>query len=152
MRQLSAIPAAVTLVWLVPAGVIWLAELAMMSPLPGPALGPISVELLRVMLIAQLLALCLFAPQWRADAVAMSLLPAWPMITLLGYAAGVPALQLLGTQVIAAATGLLVVAVTAPLRQRRGRETARLLLGAAGLAAAGLAWLVRDDWLPGMLQ
>jgi hypothetical protein len=152
MRQLSVIPAAVTLVWLVPACAIWLAELSMMSPLPGPALGPVSGELLRAVLIAQLLALCLFAPQWQADAVAMSLLPAWPLIALLGYAAGAPALTLLGTQTVAGATGLLLTALTAPLRQRPGRDTARLLQGTAGLVAAGLAWLVRDAWLPGMLQ
>ena len=151
MRRLSAIPAVVTLVWLLPAGAAWFAELSMMSPLPGPELGPASLDTLRLVLLAQLLALCLFAPQWQANAVAASLLPAWPLVALLGYATGIPAPTLVGTQIGIAATGLLITALTAPLRRPGGGETAQLLRAAAGTVAAGIAWLVRDSWLPGML-
>jgi hypothetical protein len=152
VRRLSAIPAAVTLVWLVPIGLAWLAALSMMSPLPGPALGPLSLDVLRIALVAQLVTLCLFAPQWHSLAVPASLLPAWPMLALLGHAAGIPAPSLIGTQVVAAGTGLLLTALTAPLRRPPGGETAQLLRGTAGVVAAGLAWLVRDTWLPGMLS
>lgn len=149
MRRLSPIPAVVTLLWLVPAGTAWLAELSMMSPLPGPALAPASLDALHVVLLAQCLSLVLFAPQWQAAAVPTALLPAWPLLALLGYATGVTLITLMITQLFAAAAGLLVVAVTAPLRRPAGGDTLRLARASAGLVAAAIAWLLRDAWLPG---
>ena len=64
MRALKLTPMLVGLMCALPISVWWFAQLTLVSPLPGPALAPLSLEVLTVLISVQLLVLCLFAPLW----------------------------------------------------------------------------------------
>lgn len=164
MQPLSATPILFTLIYSSLISVWWFAQLSMLSPLPGPALAPVSSQVLQALVAVQILGLCLFVPMWilhdskqagpRSSRlrypliIASSLLPAWPLIAMLGLATGVSFTSLAITQALAIGIGL-AVAIVATLGQNLVAtvELQRLINTGIGALAAACAWLLRDSFL-----
>ena len=148
MRELDATPSWLTITYLVPFSVWWLTQLSMLAEPPSRPLGSISLQVLQALLATQMLGLCLFAPHWRAVSVAAAMLPAWPVLAILGFAAGVSISALAATEATIAIAGLIVMALTALVRKLFSvEEMQRLAITSLGFAAAILAWLSRALWL-----
>ena len=164
MRALKLTPALVGLMCALPISVWWFTQLTLVAPLPGPALAPLSREVQTVLVSVQLLVLCLFAPLWvlndarlcngrsgallAAATIASILLPAWPLIVMLGLASGVSFSALLATQIVIALAGLVIVAIASVARAVfDSTESLRLILTGLGVAAAFAAWSLRASWL-----
>lgn len=164
MRALKLTPALVGLMCALPISVWWFARLTFVSPLPGPELAPLSLEVLTVLVSVQLLVMCLFAPLWvlndarlcngrpgallAAATIASMLLPVWPLIVMLGLASGASFSALVTTQVVIALAGLVIVAIASVSRAVIDTtEALRLILTGLGAAAAFAAWSLRASWL-----
>ena len=164
MQPLSATPILLTLIYSLPISVWWFAQLSMLSPLPGPALAPVSSPVLQTLVVVQILCLCLFVPMWilhdSAQAgprspklrysliIASSVLPAWPLIVMLGLATGVSFASLATTQVLAVTIGFIVATVATLGRKLVATvELQRLINTSVGAIAAACAWLLRDSYL-----
>ncbi len=82
----------------------------------------------------------------------MSLLPAWPLLAMLGLAAGLSAARLAATEAAVAAIGLVVLGIAALIRKSKlGAEGLRLALASTGAVAAALAWSWRAELLQGLV-
>ncbi len=150
MRSVSATPAYLAIAWMIPLGIWWFGSLSTMSQAPSPALGSFSAEVVQALVIVQMLSVCLFAAQWHPSSIAAHLLPAWPLLAMLGLAAGMPTVGLLASQLAVAASGAAVFGIAAVLRRfHMPAETMRLALTSLGVVCAGLAWMSRAAWLPG---
>jgi hypothetical protein len=164
MRALKLTPTLVGLMCALPISVWWFAQLTLVSPLPGPALAPLSREVLTVLVSVQLLVMCLFAPLWvlndarlcngrsgallAAATIASMLLPTWPLIVMLGLASGASFSGLLITQIVIASAGLVIVAIASVSRAAFDTtESIRLILTGLGAVAAFAAWSLRAFWL-----
>jgi hypothetical protein len=164
MRALKLTPALVGLLCALPISIWWFAQLTLVSPLPGPALAPLSREVLTVLVSVQLLVMCLFAPLWvlndarlcngrsgallAAATIASMLLPAWPLIVMLGLASGASFSGLLTAQIAIASAGLVIVAIASVSRALFDTtESLRLILTGLGAVAAFIAWSLRASWL-----
>ena len=101
MRELNATPSWLTVMYLVPFGIWWLTQLAILTEPLSPPLTDISMQVLQALFTTQMLGLCLFV-----------LAPATLLQKLCGHA-----------------------------------EIRRLALTGLGLAAAILAWVLRQEWL-----
>lgn len=153
MRELDATPSWLTVMYLVPISIWWLTQLAILTVPLSPPLAGFSLQVLHALLLTQMLSLCLFAPRWRAISVATALLPAWPILGMLGFAAGVSVAALAATEAVIAITGLIVMALTVLVRKLfSGDEIQRLAITGLGLAAAILAWASRTLWLQWVSQ
>jgi hypothetical protein len=135
---------------MIPLGVWWFGHLSTMSQPPSPALGTFSTGVLQALVIAQMLSVCLFAAHWHPSSIAAHLLPAWPLLAMLGLAAGIPIVGLLASQLAVAAGGSAVFGIAALLRRfRMPAETMRLARTSLGVLCACLAWMSHGAWLPG---
>ena len=154
---MSATPAFLSIAYLMPISVWWFVQISMVSQMPDPLWAPFGVRVLQTLIVVQLLCLSLFVPHWvkpkfdarkNAPSIVGSLLPAWPLLTILCLATGVSAAALVATQVATAGVGLLVAgAATLVYRLRLPHETLRLSQASLGLASAMLAWSLRAEWL-----
>ena len=164
MQPLSATPILFTLIYSALISVWWFAQLSMLSPLPGPALAPVSSQVLQALVAVQIFCLCLFVPIWVLHdskqagprsfslryslIIASSVLPAWPLIAMLGLATGVSFTSLAATQALAILIGLAVASVAALGRSLATTiDLQRLLSTSIGTIAAASAWLLRDSYL-----
>jgi len=148
VRELDATPSWLTGVYLVPICIWWLAQLSTLTEPLSPPLAGFSMQVLQALFITQALSLCLFVPRGCAVSVAAALMPAWPILGMLGFAAGVSVTALAATEAVIAIAGLIVL-MLATLVQKlfTGGEIRRLALSSLGLAAAILAWVSRTVWL-----
>lgn len=148
MRQLSAAPSLVAFIYLVPISTWWLTELSIMPEPASPVLATFSSVVLKTLVTTQMLSLCLFVTRWSPVSIATSLLPAWPVLALLGLAAGITLGSLAITQAIIATTGILICGVAMMLRRiLPDSEVMHLSFSVLGLAVAVLAWFLRGYWL-----
>ena len=153
MRDLDATPSWLTVMYLVPFSIWWLTQLSILTEPLSPLLADISLQVLQALLATQMLSLCLFVPRWSAVSVATALLPAWPVLGMLGLAAGVPVAALAATEAVIAIAGLVVLTLAALVQKvLTGNELRRLALASLGLAAAILAWVSRHVWLQWVSQ
>ena len=153
MRDLDATPSWLTVMYLVPFSIWWLTQLSILTEPLSPLLADISLQVLQVLLVTQMLSLCLFVPRWSAVSVATALLPAWPVLGMLGLAAGVPVAALAATEAVIAIAGLVVLTLAALVQKvLTGNEQRRLALASLGLTAAILAWVSRHVWLQWVSQ
>ena len=114
--------------YLVPFGIWWLTQLAILTEPLSPPLTDISMQVLQALFTTQMLGLCLLG--------------------MLGLAAGVTVTALAMTEAIIATAGLVVLAPATLLQKLCGHaEIRRLALTGLGLAAAILAWVLRQEWL-----
>lgn len=148
MRSIDATPAFLTIAYLVPICVWWFVQVSMMSQPASPPLASFSVQVLQALVLTQVLCLCLFVPHWAAASVAAALLPAWPLLAMLGFAAGMSIVVLAAVQAFIALIGLIIVAAATLLHHTRiSAEVLRLLLSGLGVVAFTFAWLLRTEWL-----
>jgi hypothetical protein len=164
MRAVKLAPAMLGLVCALPISFWWFAQMSLVSPLPGPQLAALSLEVLQVLVSVQLLILCLFAPLWLlldpslckgrsgslrgAMTVTTVLLPVWPLIAMLGLGSGVPFSGLLISQIVIALSGFGVLTLaTIARRMFDSSESQRLALTCLGVVAAFVAWSSRASWL-----
>ena len=162
MRNVSATPAVLTIAYLVPVSIWWFAQTSLLLQASNPVFVPFSINVLQTLSVVQILCLCLFVPHWvrpqlgmthDATTIATSLLPAWPLVAMLGLATGIPATALIATQAVAASIGLAVAGIAMVVqRLRMSAEVLRLSQACLGLAAATLAWLLRSEWLQWLTQ
>jgi len=136
----------------------------MITPLPGPGWAPFSLEVLQVVIIVQITSLCLCGPFWsrrnprpanlrtttsnNATVVVSALLPAWPLVALLGLASGVSLMSLATIEGFAAAVGVVVIN-TASFAEKTAvtAEARQLIRSSIGATAAFCVWLLRNSWL-----
>jgi len=139
--------------YLVPISIWWLTHMSTLAEPLSPPLAGFSLQVLQALLITQMFSLCLFVPRWNAVSVAAALLPAWPILGMLGLAAGVSITGLAATEAVIAVAGLIVLTLATLVQKVLARdEIQRLALTTLGLAAAILAWLSRDLWLQWVSQ
>ncbi len=163
MRKLSATPAMLAAAVALAVSIWWFAQLPLMPAVPGPELVPASKLALQVLISLQVLFLCLFGPLWvlgdsrsikltsvalrNIGCVALAIVPAWPLVTMLWLAAGIPFISIAASQGVAALVGLAVLAVAELTRRNvASAEVRRLLATSVGSVAAVCAWQGQTVW------
>lgn len=162
MPKLNAGPPLLTLIGIIPFSTWWIAQMLLLEHTAGPAIGEFSLAVLRTVVMAQVLGLCLFVPGWLAEApttttsvalgsvsiVLPAVVPAWPLIAVLGLASGAGAGQLVLAQLAVITAGTLAVFASGLLR--RLPDAGQPLAGRClGLTLAAVAWYTGDAWLTG---
>ncbi len=161
MRTLSAMPAWVSLLYVIPVSLWWYVQFAMLPAPMSPPLAGISLQVLQTLFMAQALCLCLFIPmldrgqgplpQLALNGIAMSLLPAWPLLAMFGLASGVSVVALAATEAAVATIGAIVLGIAILMRRSKlGAEGLRLALASLSAVAAALTWFWRTELLQGL--
>lgn len=163
MRSLAAAPGLVAMGYLIPVSGWWFTQLPGLLEKHSPSVAGISLQALQATLILQLIVVTLFSPLWSASrneqpawrnaivtpglSVALSILPAWPLLAMLCLASVAPFSKLAQVQVAVLAAGLAVALLARGFRNFEfGVEATRLLQAFLGLVAATLAWIFRHAW------
>ena len=156
MPRLSAMQGAVSLVLVVSVGSWWLASLALGIGGRLDDVTGLAAQAAVVLLIAQWLAIALFASHVSKNAstnwqsVMASLLsvtvPLWPFLAILWLSSRLSLAVLIGSQLGAVAlAGSLGLAARLAARTTPNAELGNLFRVATGLAMAGMIWIARSS-------
>ena len=164
MRTLSGTPTLVALACLVPVSVWWFMQ--MMNPYGDiAAIGnTTSLQAINAVLVLQLVGIALFGPEisspvvpgredrWSLSkdviAVTAFVLPALPLLAMLGLASGLTVITLVRAVCAVFAAGFATVLAGQWIRRAGlAREMTRVLHSSLGIVAASFVWIFRQDVL-----
>jgi len=152
MRNINSGSTVVAIAYSLPVSAWWMLQLPdVAAAAPGDALHA-SVVALQTTLELQLLAVCLFAQQWAKlesktlPTILLTLMPAWPLLAMLGFSTGAPLFGLVLFQAGIFAVGVTILsssrAITHLFRNRTGAEP---LCFGVGIVAAAFVWSFRAN-------
>ena len=154
MRNVSSASTVVAIAYSLPVSAWWMLQLPGVTAItPGDALHA-SVVALQTTLVLQLLAVCLFAQQWAKSesetlpTILLVLMPAWPLLAMLGFSTGTPLFGLVLFQAGVLTVGMMILAgsrvITRLFRNRTGAEP---LCFGVGIVAAAFVWSFRAEFV-----
>lgn len=152
MRNVNSASTVIAIAYSLPVSAWWMLQLpGVAATATGDALHA-SVVALQMTLVLQLLAVCLFAQQWaklESDSlptILLALMPAWPLLAMLGFSTGAPLFGLLLFQAGVFAVGVMILASSRAItRLFRNRTGAEPLCFGVGIVAAAFVWSFRAN-------
>ena len=152
MRNVTSAPTFVAIAYALPIGAWWAMQMPGLAlEFSGNALQA-SDFALQTILVLQLLVVCLFAQHWAqsesetAPVILLTLIPAWPLLAMLGISTGTLLIALLLSQVAIFMVGMMLLAGSRAIAGIiQHQATLALCRYAIGIAAAALTWTFRMD-------
>lgn len=150
MRSVIVAPVFVAVAVSIPVATWWLLQLPGLSPVASTGALGASTQALQVLIVLQLLSVCLLYRYWMhsMSTIALTLIPTWPLVAMLGLAAGAPLTEIVVSQLLLLAIAFVLTLGAARLDKLLREHSAKDTLHAiVGIGAAALAWSFRSDWL-----
>ena len=150
MRNMIVAPVFVAAAFSIPVATWWLLQLPGLSPVASTGTLGASIQALHILIVLQLLSVCLLYRYWMhsMSMIALTLIPTWPLVAMLGLAAGAPLTEVVVSQLLLLAIALVLTLgatrLDKSLREHSAKDTLHAIVG---IGAAALAWSFRSDWL-----